>query len=87
LVVRGRRVTTVDWIERSSAAGESWPADDLRVRRPGSVIALRLGNGETIAGVLSSLTADTIELDVDEGPFEVDVRSVDAYAVVPEPGD
>ena len=77
----------MDWIQRSSSAGESWPADDLRVRRPGSVVALKLGNGETIAGVLSSLTADTIELDVDEGPLEVDVRSVDAYAVVQEPAD
>jgi len=75
------------WIERSSAAGESWPADDLRVRRPGSVVALRLGNGETVAGVLSSLAADTIELEGDEGPLEVDVLSVDAYTVVQEPGD
>jgi len=77
----------MDWTERTSGAGESWPADDLRVRRPGSVVALRLGSGETIAGVLSSLTADTIELDVEDGPLEVDVRSVDAYAVVQEPGD
>jgi hypothetical protein len=82
-----RSVSAVDWIERSSRAGESWPADDLRVRRPGSVVALRLGNGETIAGVLSSLSADTIELDADDGPLEIDVRSVEAYAVVQEPAD
>ena len=77
----------MDWIERSRAAGESWPADDLRIRRPGSVVALRLVNGDTIAGVLCALTAGTVELDVEDGPLEIDVRSVDAYAVVQEPGD
>ena len=76
----------MEWIERSSGVGESWPADDLRVRRPGSVVALKLSGGEAIAGVLSGLTADTVELDTDDGPLEIDVRSVDAYAVVQDPG-
>lgn len=77
----------MDWVERSRAAGESWPAGDLRIRRPGSVVALRLVSGDVIAGVLCALTADTVELDVEDGPLEIDVRSVDAYAVVQEPGD
>ena len=72
----------MDWIERSSAAGESWPAEDLRLHRPGSVVALKLAGGDRLAGVLSSVTADTLELDGDEGPLEIDVRSVEGYAVV-----
>jgi hypothetical protein len=72
----------MDWIERSSGAGESWPAEDLRLYRPGCVVALKLAGGDTLAGVLSSVTADTLELDGDEGPLEIDVRSVEGYAVV-----
>lgn len=72
----------MDWSERPGGASESWPADELRLYRPGSVVAVKLAGGNTLAGVLAGVSADALELDGDEGPLEIDVRSVAAYAVV-----
>ncbi len=72
----------MQWIERPSDAGESWPADELRIRPLGIAVALRARDGETMVGVLSHLTADALELDVDEGVIEIDVRAIAAYAIV-----
>jgi len=72
----------MDWIERPANAGESWPADELRLHPMGIVVALRSTGGETGAGVLRHVTADMLELDVDEGAIEVDVRAVAAFAIV-----
>ena len=72
----------MEWIERPSGAGESWPADDLRIRRFPIGIGIRTVDGAQTAGVVDEVSADAIELETDAGSMTIDVRHVAAYAIL-----
>jgi hypothetical protein len=76
----------MEWIERPTSAGESWPADDLRIRPLPIGVGVRTVDGAQTAGVLDEVTADTIELDTDAGPLTIDVRHIAAYAILEDVG-
>lgn len=74
----------MEWITRPGDAGESWPADELRMRMRGIVVAVRAANGETVIGVLDEVAADALVLEADDELLTIDVAHVEAYAVAPD---
>lgn len=72
----------MQWIERPSSAGESWPADDLRIRPQPIGLGVRTLDGAETAGVVDDLSADAIELETDAGPLTIGVRHIAAYAIL-----
>ena len=68
-------------MHRPGDAGASWPADELRLRWAGIVVALKTVDGY-VAGTVDRVDDDTVHLDTPDGLRSIDVRSVASFAVL-----
>jgi hypothetical protein len=68
------------WTQRPADASPSWPADELRLRWAGIVVALKTVNGFAV-GTVNQVGEDAIDLDTPEGRRSIAAVGVSAAAI------
>ena len=76
----------MSWTHRPGDAGASWPADELRLRWAGIVVAVKTADG-CVAGTVNRVDDDTVHLDTPDGLRSIGVGGVLGFAILPNFAD